>query len=82
MLRVTWIDDCLVLGPTAEVKKARAQLIHQFNCNVTGNMSKYVGCKLDRSKGALTFTQPVLLQSFWDKFDLPEEINKPKIDAG
>ena len=57
------------------------RLIDQFDCDVTSNMSKYVGCKLDRSKGALTFTQPVLLQSFWGKFELPEEIDKPKIPA-
>jgi hypothetical protein len=46
-------------------------------------MDKYVGCKLVRNirEGWLKFTQPVLLQSFEDEFDLPIEKDKPNIPA-
>jgi hypothetical protein len=48
ILWVSWIDDCLVLGPKSEVDVARKQLTDRFHCDVTGNMDKYVGCKLER----------------------------------
>lgn len=41
---------------------------------MTGNKNKYVGCKLERNwkEGWIRITQPVLLQSYKDEFDLPE----------
>ena len=33
-------------------------------------MNEYVGNKIDRSNGVIKITQPVLLQSFTDEFDL------------
>jgi hypothetical protein len=39
-------------------------------CDDGGELTEYVGCKLDwdKQKGTLKFTQPVLLQSFKDEF--------------
>ena len=39
-----------------------------------GELSEYVGCKIDydREKGIMKLTQPVLIQSFVDEFELPE----------
>ena len=42
-----------------------------FDCDDVGNMDEYVGCKIWREEGIFTFTQPVMLQSFKDEFDLP-----------
>jgi hypothetical protein len=71
------------MGPTASVKRARKQMTDHFNCDVLGNMDEYVGCKLVQNvkEGWLRFTQPVLLQSFQDEFDLPVEMDKPNIPA-
>jgi hypothetical protein len=46
----------------------------RFDCDIIGNMDKYVGCKLERNKieGWIKFTPPVLLQSYTDKFELLE----------
>jgi hypothetical protein len=33
-------------------------------------MTEYIGCKIDRNKNWMKLTQPVLMQSFEDKFDL------------
>ena len=33
-------------------------------------MTEYIGCKIDRNKNWMKLTQPVLVQSFEDKFDL------------
>ena len=40
-----------------------------------GWLNEYVGCKVDvdRENRKLKITQPVLLQSFNDEFDLPED---------
>jgi hypothetical protein len=54
------------------VKIAKQQLIDRFDCDVIGNMDEYVGCKLERNHEErwIRFTQPVLLQSYDDEFDL------------
>jgi hypothetical protein len=43
-------------------------------CNEIGNMDEYVGYKVERDykEGSIKMTQPVMLQSFTDKFNLPE----------
>jgi hypothetical protein len=33
-------------------------------------MTEYIGCKIDRNKNSMKLTQPVLMQSFEDEFDL------------
>jgi hypothetical protein len=68
------IDNCLVCGSAEGVKIAKAQMMKQFDCNVTGNMDKYVGCKVNHNfeNSTIKFMQPVMLQSFCDKFDFPE----------
>ena len=70
---ISWVDDCLVCGSKEGVKIAKAQLMEQFDCDEVGNMDEYVGCKIDRDwdDGSLRFIQPVLIQSFKDKFELP-----------
>jgi histone deacetylase 1/2 len=65
VLWISWIDDCLVVGKAEGVKKAKRKLTNRFDCDEVGNMDEYVGCKLERNY--------VLLQSFTDKFDLPNE---------
>jgi hypothetical protein len=84
ILWVKWIDDCLVLGPVKAVKAARTQMTDIFHCDVLSNMDKYIGCKLEHNEqeGWLKFAQPaVLLQSYEDEFDLPNESEKPNIPA-
>jgi hypothetical protein len=74
-LWLTWIDDCLVVGNKKCIKKAKQQLIDRFDCDVIGSMDKYVGCKLERNHDEhwIWFTQPVLLQSYSEEFDLGDE---------
>ena len=49
-------------------------MMDRFDCDEIGNMDEYVGCKLERDyeKRTMKFTQPVLLQSFDDEFELPD----------
>ena len=74
-LWVSWIDDCLVVGTKKSVKKAKKKLVDRFDCDVVGNMDEYVGCKLERNHEErwIKITQPVLIQSYNDEFDLGKE---------
>ena len=70
---VSWIDDNLIIGNPEAVKIAKEQLTNRFECEECGELNEYVGCKITRpNKDSLKFTQPVLLQSFEDEFDLPK----------
>ena len=44
-------------------------------------MKEYIGCKIDRQGGKLKLTQPVLLQSFIDESDLPNDKSYPSTPA-
>ena len=47
-------------------------MMERFECNDVGELSKYIGCKVDKHKDSIKLTQPVLLQSFKDKFQVTE----------
>ena len=68
---LSWIDDCLCMGPTEAVEEAKNQLMEQFDCSDEGELNEYVGCKIMKNMKEkwLKFTQPVLLQSFNDEFE-------------
>ena len=63
-----------MVGKKEAVLKAKAQMMARFDCDDVGELKEYVGCKvdIDRKEGSITLTQPVLLQSFEDEFELPE----------
>lgn len=56
---------------TTDAMKAR------FDCNDIGEMLEYVGCKIesDYDKRTLKLTQPVMVQSFCDEFDIEDILN-------
>jgi hypothetical protein len=83
VLWISWIDDCLCVGPKKGVEAAKKDMMDRFDCDEVGGMDEYVGCKLDCNweDGSLKITQPVLLQSFVDEFDLPDEDAVPMIPA-
>ena len=74
---LSWIDDCLCIGPKENVLIAKKEMMSLFECNKIGNMDEHLGCWLECNfeKRMLKFTQPVLLQSFNDEFDLPDEVD-------
>ena len=74
-----WINDCLIAGNEDGVKAAKEQMKQRFDCDDVGTLTEYVGCRVDRNKNSIKFTQPVLLQSFEDEFGCTG--NKVKILA-
>ena len=54
------------------MSKTKNKLMGLFGCKDWGKLEEYVGCKITRKwKHSLKFTQPVLIQSLSDKFELP-----------
>ena len=74
VLWTTWIDDCFILENPELVEEAKAGMKQHFDCDDVGELNEYVGCKVkhNKDKGWIQLTQPVLLQSFQDEFELPE----------
>ena len=46
--------------------------MRRFDCEDGGELREYVGCKLDRKGDTLKITQPILVQSLKDEFELDE----------
>ena len=81
---VSWIDDCLVVGSRKAVEIAKKEMMERFECDDVGDIVEYVGCKIDIDKEnqTLKFTQPVLLQSYEDEFELPTAVPKTPATPG
>lgn len=56
-------------------KEEKAKMTSTVDCDGTGEMIEYVGCKIDYDckNQRMKITQPVLIQSFQDEFELPTE---------
>ena len=82
ILWMSWVDDCFVCGPEAEVKTAKAMMNAEFDCDNLGPLQEYVGCKIEYNKaeGWMRFTQPVLVQSLVDEFGIDDK-NSPRTPA-
>lgn len=68
------MDDLICIGPKDDVIKNKENFKTHFECDDVGWLEEYAGCKIDinREERKLKFTQPVLIQSFTDEFNLPK----------
>lgn len=86
VLWLSWINVCLVIGQAAAVQKAKKLLMtDHFDCDIIGNMTEYIGYKLkyNHMEGWIKFTQPILLQSYTNEFNLPDDVEMNILaDAG
>jgi hypothetical protein len=48
ILWITWVDDCCVLGDEDGVKSAKEQMKSRFDCDEIGELTEYVGCKIQK----------------------------------
>jgi len=71
---LSWVDDCYIAGKKEGVMKAKNEMMGHFECDDVGVLRECVGCKInyEPERGHLKITQPVLLQSFNDEFNLPD----------
>lgn len=65
--------------------KAKQSMMQLFDCDDVGELTEYVGCKVARKNDeispSIVMTQPVLLQSFVDEFDIDENKESPNTPA-
>jgi hypothetical protein len=50
VLWLSWMDDCLVAGPTPTVMEAKELMRAEFDCDEVGELNEYVDCKIDWNK--------------------------------
>jgi hypothetical protein len=80
----SWVDDILSCGHKTDVDEGREALKQFFDLDEVGELKEYVGNKVEynREQGYMKLTQPVLIQSFKDEFDLPNQIFKTPAAPG
>ncbi len=76
-----FIDDNLIIGSKKAAEKTKKDLMERFDYKDCGDIKEYVGCNTERAKNS-SFTQPVLMQSYNDKFELPKKCYKTPAPAG
>ena len=83
MIWLSWVDDCLICGPHEQVEIAKQNMMKRFECDEVGELKEYVRCKVDynHEEGWIKLTQPVLMQSYTDEFDLLPEGETPRTPA-
>jgi hypothetical protein len=75
LVYLSWVDDILIAGKKDNVLRAKTALTKHFTLDEQGEMLEYVGCRVehDRKNHWMKLTQPVMIQSFKDEFDLPDD---------
>ena len=70
----SWVDDLMAAGDKKQVIESREALKGDFKLDELGELKEYIGCKveLNREERYVKLTQPVLIQSLVDEFDIPE----------
>jgi hypothetical protein len=76
LLYLSWVDDILITGTKEDVMDAKKALSQHFTLDEQGEMLEYVGCKIEhnREEQWMKMTQPVMIQSFADEFELPDRM--------
>ena len=64
------------------VPKENEEFIQRLNCDDVGEVNKYVRCKIEQGDGFIKFTQPVMIQSFDDKFKTTDKKPSTLAEAG
>ncbi|KAL7573927.1 hypothetical protein ACA910_001939 [Epithemia clementina (nom. ined.)] len=84
ILWMSWIDDFVVCGKPEGVRQAIIAMKEQFDCDDCGELNEYIGCKVDinRHKRFIKLTQPVLIRSFNDEFQLPTDTHNTPSPPG
>ena len=64
------VDDNLIVGPTQVVKDEGKKIAKEIKIEDVGELKEFIGCniKTDKLERSAKFTQPVMIQSFLDKF--------------
>jgi hypothetical protein len=80
---ISWVDDCLCAGNKAGVQLAKEAFKDHFEVDDVGPLEEYVGCKIefDDSRDSMKLTQPILIQSLHDEYEISEKGQVPTTPA-
>jgi hypothetical protein len=80
LLWFSWVDDCFITGPTEELLALKKNILKEVDCDDSGEIKEFVGCKIayNTEMKSLKITQPVLMQSYEDEFDIATGHEVPK----
>ena len=71
VLWLSWTDDCMHCGKANEIKESKKNLMKKLDCEDMGELNEHVGSKLERKGNKIKMTQPALVQSLEDEFQIP-----------
>ena len=79
MLILVWIDDFTLYGPDHLIQPIKKELRKVFKTEDVGEMNEYAGCKIEHNcnKRTMKLMQPVKIQKFEDKFNIPKDPHQP-----
>jgi Reverse transcriptase (RNA-dependent DNA polymerase) len=69
---VSWVDDLFIAGCPKELLIVKENIKKHFDCDDVGSIQEYVGNKVDIDNESINLTQPLLLQSLKDEFNIPD----------
>jgi Reverse transcriptase (RNA-dependent DNA polymerase) len=66
MFWISWVDDILGIGSTANVMKYKDLIKNRMECEDGWSLNKYIECKVDQDVDGwkVKLTQPVLIHKF------------------
>jgi len=73
---LSWIDDCIYCRKKNDVEVSKKEFMAELDCEDSGDLDEYVGVKIESKGNALKMTQPVLIQSLQDEFNIPSKTSK------
>jgi hypothetical protein len=74
------VEDCLLLGHQEDVSKKHKMMNRYFQCDNTGELKGYVGCKIKNREGdkQISIVQSVIIRSFINEYAIEEN---PRIEV-
>jgi hypothetical protein len=81
---VSWVDDYIGAGQKEDVLETKERIKAKVKVEEIGELKEYIGCKIDRDIAgrSIKVTQPVLIQSLADEFELPDKYFSIPAPAG
>ena len=66
---IVYVDDCMVLGDKAAVKKALDDIEKFFSITRKEGIEDFIGCRIERDGNRAMLSQPYLIQKLLKKFE-------------
>jgi hypothetical protein len=83
VLWLKWIDDKLCIANPERVQTEKEEIKKHFQCDDVGAVKDYIGCKteINTEEQYVEFTQPVLVQSLGNEFEVIPQGASPMTPA-